>query len=149
MFVGHACQPVGGALLRGAVVCDASVVDDSYIAFLLSDLPGSRGYLGIAGGATWALIISFLSAIPCKVTRLSAKEAGEDFPLPVPLNGSSLVSPFSTSSDSLFVSVSSWEEIFRFCYPSSRPSWGGIHCIWIPCGVSPLVTEWPPGCNGW
>jgi hypothetical protein len=50
-------------LLWGSIVRDAPVINYLDIAFLLSDLPGSRGYLGIARGATWALIVFLLSAV--------------------------------------------------------------------------------------
>jgi hypothetical protein len=49
----------------------------------------------------------------------------------------------------LFVPVSSWEEIVCFGYPGARSSWGGIHCIWILLGVSPLAIERLPGISGW
>jgi hypothetical protein len=98
VFVSYACQPIGGALLWGSIVRDAPIIDYSDIAFFLPDLPGSRRDLSIARGTTWALIISFLSAVPCKVTRLSAEEASEDFPLSVSLNGSSWVSVADDSS---------------------------------------------------
>jgi hypothetical protein len=149
VFVSYACQPIGSALLWGSIVSDTSVVDYPDVAFFLTDLPGARRYLGIARGTVWSLIVSFLSAVPCKVTRFSTKETCEDFPLSVSLDGSSWVSPFLTSSYSLFVSVSSWEEIFCFGYPGSCPSWGSIHCVWVPLRVSPLAVKWPPGSSGW
>jgi hypothetical protein len=148
VFIGYACQPIGGALLWGSIVSDTSIIDYSNVTFFLSDLLGARGYLGISRGTVWSLIVSFLSAVPCKVTRLSAKEAGEDFPLSIPLDGSPWVSSFPTSSDSLFVPISSWKEIFCFRYARPCPSWGGIHCIWVPRRVSPLAVKRPPGSSG-
>jgi hypothetical protein len=149
MFVGHTCQPVGGVLLRGAVVCDASVVDDSYVAFFLSDLSSTHRCLVVSRGAAWSLIVSFLSAVACEVTGLSAEETCEDFPLSVLLDGSSWVPPFSAPSYSLFISVSSWKEVFCFCHSSARSSRGSIHSIWITWRSSPLITEWSPGGDGW
>jgi hypothetical protein len=149
VFVCHTCQPVVGTLLWGSVVSDTSVVDYPDVAFLLADLSSTHRCLGIARGTAWSLVISFLSTVSCEVTGLSAKEACEDFPLSVLLDGSSWISPFSTSSYSLFVSVSSWEEIFCLGYSSARSSWGSIHCIWIALGVSPLTVERFPGIGGW
>jgi hypothetical protein len=148
VFVCYARQPVVGTLLWSSVVSDTSVVNYSNVALFLTDLPSVHRPLSIAGGAAWALIASFLSTVPCEVTGLSTKETCEDFPLSI--HGSSWVSPFSTSSYSLFISVSFWEEIFCFGYASAHSSWGGIHCIWIPLRVSPLAIEWFPGSSsGW
>jgi hypothetical protein len=149
MFICHACQPVVGALLWGSIVSDTSVVDYPNIAFLLVDLPNSHRCLGIARGTAWPLVIPFLSTVSCKVTGLSAKETCEDFPLSVFLDGSPWISSLSASSHSLFVSVSSWEEIFRFGYPSTRSPWRSVHCIWISLRVSPLAIERLPGISGW
>jgi hypothetical protein len=148
VFVGYACQPVAGALLWGSIVGDTSVVDYPNVAFFLTDLPSVHGYLSVARGTTWPLVVSFLSAVSCEVTRLSAEEACEDFPLSVLLDGSSLVSSLSTSSYTLFVSVSSWKEIICFSYLGTRSSWGGVHCIWISLRVPPLIIEWLPGIGG-
>jgi hypothetical protein len=63
------------------------------------------------------IAISLLLAISCKVTRFPTKEACEDFPLSILLDRSLGISPFSATSYALFISVSSWEEIFSFCYP--------------------------------
>jgi hypothetical protein len=79
------------------------------------------------------IAISLLSAISCEVTRLSTKETCEDFPLSILLGGSSGVSSFSAASYALFISISSWEEIFGFCYPSSCSSRRGVHgCLILP-----------------
>jgi hypothetical protein len=157
MFVCDSCQPVAGVLLWGPIVGDASVIDYPNIAFFLADLSSTHGPLIIARGVTWSLVVSqktlvtvlFLLAVSCEVTWFSAKEACEDFPLSVFLDGSSWVSPFSVSSYSLFVSGSSWEEIFCFGYPGVCSSWGSIHCVWIPLRVSPLVTERIPVISWW
>jgi hypothetical protein len=144
MFVCHACQPVVSALLWGLVVRYTSVVDYPNIAFFLADLPSAHGYLSIARGTARSLIVAFLSTVPCKVTGLSAKETCEDFPLSVLLDGSSWVSPFLTSPYSLFVSISSWEEIFCFSYPGACSSRGSIHHVWVSLGIPPLVVEQLP-----
>jgi hypothetical protein len=149
MFVRHACQPIVSALLGGSVIGDTSVVDYPNVAVLLADLSSARGHLNITRGTAWPLVVAFLSTIPREVTRLSAKEACEDFPLSVPLYGSSWVSSFSASSYSLFVSIPSWEEVFGFCHSCPGSSWGRIHCVWVPLRVLPLVTERPPGSSGW
>jgi hypothetical protein len=91
------------------------------------------------------IAISFLSAVSCKVTRFSAKEACEDFPLSVLLDGSSGVSSFSVTSYTLFVLISSWEEIFCFC--DSCPSSSG-QCIHGVVGLSwCVIVPWFVG--GW
>jgi hypothetical protein len=149
MFICYACQPVVSALLWGLFIDDTPVVNYSNVAFFLPNLSSSHWLLVIARRSTWSLVDSFLSTVLCEVTRLSAKETGEDFPLSVLLNGPSWISSFAASSYLLFVSVSSWEEIFCFGYPSARSSWRSVHGIWIPLRVSPLVTERLPGGNGW
>jgi hypothetical protein len=149
VFIGYSCKPIGGALLWGAVVSDASVVDYPYVTFFLMDLSSARWHLCIARGTTWSLVVPFLSAVACKVTGFPAEETCEDFPLSVLLDGPSWISAFSAPSHSLFVPISSWEEIFGFCYTSARSSWGCVHCIWVLLRISPLVAERPPGCDGW
>jgi hypothetical protein len=105
------------------VVCHASIVDYPNGAFVLLGLSDARGILIISRRTCWSLIVAlFLSTIPCEVTRLSAKEACEDFPLSILLDGSSGVSSFSAPPYSLFVLVSSWEEVFRFHDPCSSSS---------------------------
>jgi hypothetical protein len=136
-------------VLRGSVVSNTSVVDYPDVAFLLADLSSTHRCLGIARGTAWSLVVSFLSTVSCEMTGLSAKEACEDFPLSVFLDGSSWISSFSTSSYSLFVPVSSWEEIFCFGYSSARSSWRSIHRIWITLRISPLAVERLPGISGW
>jgi hypothetical protein len=149
MFIGHTCQPVSGALLRGTVICDAPVVDYLNVAFFLTNLPSTHRYLNISRGSAWPLIVTFLSTVPCEVTRLSAKEACEDFPLSVPLDGSSWISSFPASSYSLLVSISSREEVFCFGHPGPCSSWGGVHRILITLGIPPLIVERSPGGNRW
>jgi hypothetical protein len=156
MFIRDSCQPVVGALLWGSIVSDASVIDNPNIAFVLVGLSCTYGTLVVSWWSAWSLVvswdaliaISFLSAISCKVTWLSTEETCEDFPLSVLLGGSSWVSPFSASPYLLFISISAWEKVVCFCYSGPRPSWGGIHCVWVPLGVSPLVVEWLPGIGG-
>jgi hypothetical protein len=123
MFVGHACQPIGGALLWGPFIDDTSVVNYLNVAFFLPNLSSSHWLLVIARQAAWSLVDAFLSTVSCEVTWLPTKETGEDFPLSVLLDGSSWVSSFTAPSYSLFVSVSSWEEIFSLSYPGTRPPW--------------------------
>jgi hypothetical protein len=149
MFISHACEPVVGALLWGPIVGDTSVVDYPNVALFLADLSSAHGYLSIVRGATWSLVIPLLSTISCKVTGLSAEETCENFPLSVFLDGSSWISSFSTSSYTLFVSVSSWEEIFCFGYSSVCSSWRSVHGIWITLRISPLAVERLPGISGW
>jgi hypothetical protein len=155
IFICDSCQPVAGALLWGPIIGNAPVVDNPNIAFVLS-LSCTYGTLVILWWTAWSLIVSwdslvpvsFLSTISCEVTWFSAEEACEDFPLSVFLDGSSWVSPFPTSSYSLFVSISTWEEIFCLGHPSAHSSWGGVHCIEISLRISPLAVEWFPGIGG-
>jgi hypothetical protein len=147
VFVGHTCQPIVCALLWGSVISDASVVDYPNVAFFLADLSSTHRCLGIARGTARPRV--FLSTVSCEMTRFSAKETCEDFPLPVLLDGSSLVSSFSVSSYSLLVSISSLEEIFCFGYASARSSRRSTHGIWIAWRISPLTVERLPGICGW
>jgi hypothetical protein len=149
VFVGHTCQPVVGVLLWGSVISNASIVDYPNVAFLLADLSSTHRCLSISRWAAWSLVVSFLSTVSCKMTRFPAKETCEDFPLSVLLDGSSWISSFSTSSYSLFVPISSWEEIFCFGYVSARSSRRNIHRVWITWRISPLAVEWFPGISGW
>jgi hypothetical protein len=116
-------QPVCCSLVGGSVVCYASVVDDPDHAFFLSHLSSTRRVLIVSRGTCWSLIVVFLSAIPCKVTGFSAKETCEDFPLSILLDRSSRVPSFSAPSYTLFISISSWEEVFRFRDSCSSSSW--------------------------
>jgi hypothetical protein len=112
------------------------------------DLSSVHRALIVTGGGTWSLIVlrgalitvSFLSAVSCEVTGFPAIETCEDFPLSIFLHGSPGVSSFPTTSYALFISVSSWEEIFGFCYPSPSSSWGGIHGVLILLGW--IVMPW-------
>jgi hypothetical protein len=149
MFICHACQPVVGTLLWSSVVGNTSIVDYLNVALFLVDLPSTHGCLNIVRGATWSLVVPFLSTVSCEVTGLSAEETCEDFPLSVLLNGSSWISSFSASSYALFVSVSSWKEIVCFGYPGTRSPWGSIHCIGISLRISPLAIDRLPGISGW
>jgi hypothetical protein len=96
------------------------------------------------------IAILLLSAISCEVTRFSTNEACEDFPLSVLLDRTSGVSSFSVTSYVLFVSVSSWEEIFSFCYSGSCSSRRGVHGGLILLGwiVMPWFVDrwWPWSC---
>jgi hypothetical protein len=93
--------------------------------------------------------ISFLLAIPCKVTGFSAEETCEDFPLSILLDRSSGVSSFPATSYTLFVSVSSWEEIFCFRYSCPSSSGRCIHGILVSwCVIVPWLIDgrWSRSC---
>jgi hypothetical protein len=85
----------------------------------------------VSGGTCWSLVvvwgalivIAFLSTIPCEVTGFAAEKTCEDFPLSVLLDRSSGVSSFSAPPYTLFVSISSGEEIFCFRDSCSSSSW--------------------------
>jgi hypothetical protein len=134
-------------LLWIAVVNYASVVDYTANSFswILIDLPGSYWWRSLICSLGSLIAVSFLSAISCKVTRFSAEKTCEDFPLSVLLNGSLGVPPFSAASYALFVSISSWKEIFCFCdsCPSSsgRCVHGVVGLLW--CVIMPwFVGRW-------
>jgi hypothetical protein len=114
------CQTWGGALIVSRRTCWSLVI--------------SWGAL---------IVIALLSAVSCKVTRFSAEETCEDFPLSIFLDGSSRVPSFSAASYSLFVSCSSREEIFCFCDSGPSPSRARVHSILITwCVVMPWFIDW-------
>jgi hypothetical protein len=131
-----------------SVICYASIVDHPDGTFFLSCLSNVRV---ISRGTCWSLVVTwgalivimFLSAIPCEVTGLSAKETCEDFPLSILLDGSTRVSSFSAPPYTLFVSISSWEEVFRFRNSCPRSSWGRVHRVRVSwCIILPWFIGW-------
>jgi hypothetical protein len=133
--------------LLGVLIVDyTSVINyaSNGSSWVLIDLPGTCWCQVVSW---WPLVrtlgsliaILFLSAVSCKVTRFSAKEACEDFPLSVLLDGSSGITSFSVTSYTLFMSGSSWEEILCFGYSSPSSARCCIHGIWVAwrCVVIP------------
>jgi hypothetical protein len=132
--------------LLGILVIDyASVVDYASNGFywVLIDRPGMCQWWSLVCTLGPLIAISLLLAISCKVTRFSTNEACEDFPLSVFLDGSLGVSSLSATSYALFMSVSSWEEIFCFRNSCPSSSWRCVHSVGITwCVVMPWFVDW-------
>jgi hypothetical protein len=138
--------------MGGSVVRYTSVIDYPDDAFLRSCLPSARRALLISRRSCWSLIVAWgvliiealLLTVSCKVTGFSTEEACEDFPLSVLLNGSTGVSSFPAPPYSLFISISSWGEVFCFRDSCSSPSWRRIHCVLVlRCIVMPwFIGRW-------
>jgi hypothetical protein len=137
--------------MGGSVVCYASVIDYPDGAFLLTCLPDARRALLVLRRTCWSLVVAWvvlvievlLSTVSCEVTGFSTEEACEDFPLSVLLNGSAWVSSFSAPSYPLFVSISSWAEVFCLRNSCTCSSWRCVHHVGISwCVVLPWFVNW-------